>query len=113
MSAERLRDAAKVLRDAARGAQSAVGGSTWRVDTGYYEGLGMTYDVAPAEPFEWRTAVSQFEEVATYIATMHPGVGLAFADLLEATAPWLDLGTGAPSYVAKVNALSDAILGGA
>ena len=74
MSADRLREAAKVLREQAEAATpgpwrsvQGASGDLWWVE------LPNTADVA----------LDLHGENATYIATMHPGVGLALADWLD------------------------------
>ena len=82
MSVDRLREAAKVLRDNATAAAHGAPGP-WRtwitsdrkwtiVDSNSHGSL------APARCVD--------DDVAHYIATMHPGVGLALADWLDAEA---------------------------
>ena len=74
MSADRLREAARVLRERAEAATpgpwrsvQGASGDLWWVE------LPNTADVA----------LDLHGENATYIATMHPGVGLALADWLD------------------------------
>ncbi|MEN3123244.1 hypothetical protein [Janibacter sp. LM] len=83
MSAERLRQAATVLRERAEAATPGP----WKADrrggvTGRFE--GMTEVISE----------STDQVHADYIATMHPGVALVVAESLDNTAAWLDEGLG-------------------
>jgi hypothetical protein len=80
MSADLLREAAEVLRERAEDANP----DPWRADrnavrTGR-DALALTYDI------HFGNDTDQTSKDATYIATMHPGVGLALADWLELAA---------------------------
>lgn len=88
MSAQRLRDAAKVLRERA----GATEPGPWEARRG-----GLIARASSSPRFVWpshATADGQYWEgqrernhaTATYIATMHPGVGLALADWLDSEA---------------------------
>ena len=72
MSAEKLREAAKALRERAE----AATGDEWEH---FPDGLVWRTDDVPGDP---TCAAAQVEDAA-YIATMHPGVGLALADWLD------------------------------
>lgn len=80
MSAETLREAARVLRERA----GAATRGPWFTDEAGTNGVftearvsGTSEDVAYAAAGWGRVGTDH------YIATMHPGVGLALADLLE------------------------------
>lgn len=75
MSAERLREAARVLREGAA-ILDDKGPWSWHV-TGDRKWAVVTRDDG-----EWMAQVDD-DDRAVYIATMHPGVGLALADLLD------------------------------
>jgi len=90
MTAELLRDAAKVLRERAEkatpGPWHAEGkvGQTKEIHAGPGMLRGIGRDLAVAERV--------FGRDANYILTMHPGVGLALADWLESMAAVWDGG---------------------
>lgn len=137
MNAERLREAAKVLRERAEGAGCEFG-HQWRVD-GMYQVVTVESDPPGAPVFgcmacEADQDSAQYagypytcEETAFYIATMSPMVGLALADWLDAITKRAEevASTLAPNSQARepiVNSLlafreavavADAILGGA
>jgi hypothetical protein len=78
MSAELLRQAATILRERAEDANPGP----WSADrnavrTGR-DALALTYDIHFGNDHD------QTRKDAAYIATMHPGVGLALADWLDA-----------------------------
>lgn len=77
MTAELLREAAAVLRELA---DDADDGWPWKSE-------GSFVDTDPECGFNAGTS-----RLSAYIATMHPGVGLALADWLEAVAVRCDLG---------------------
>ena len=101
MSADRLREAARVLRERAEAAtRGPWNWECYREDLPSLLGLAGTPGV-----YEWRQEVIEADHSGecgcrsacyltlgvdpadqTYIATMHPGVGLALADLLDVTA---------------------------
>ena len=79
MSAETLRKAAAILRE--RAAESEPGPWDGELD-GYSSSVWR--EEADGQPIPIAHRASERE--ATYIATMHPGVGLALADVLDASA---------------------------
>ena len=90
MSAQRLRDAAKVLRENA--ATATVG--VWSVvDEGTDDWPHLAVYGGPNLQDEV-TGGGLTESDAQYIAIMHPGVGLALADWLDLVAAWTDEGLG-------------------
>ena len=117
---KRLREAARVLRESAT-IPSDRGPWSWRV-TG-----DRKWAVVIRDDGEWMAQVDD-DDRAAYIATMHPGVGLALADWLDDVAkswaphfeddePALDF-DGHPirfeeTCDARSLALADLILGGA
>ena len=128
MSADLLRQAAKVLRERAEAATS--GPWRWdqyRDDLPYLVGRGgdpatYAYDTEVIEANHagqcgCRSACYLGLEVAhadrDYIATMHPGVGLALADWLDIAARRLDEGLGYPGDYERPLTIARLILGGA
>ena len=111
MSADRLREAARVLRERA---ESATGAS--------YHWTPLPAGEGVARVFCGRVLVAKTDETiggsganAAYIATMHPGVGLALADWLDDEAGRIELadnGWDARPYEAALR-LADLILGSA
>lgn len=110
MGADRLREAARVLREVAAGAEPGP----WEV-----RGGGLIARASSSPRFVWpphATADGQYWEgqrehnraTATYIATMHPGVALALADWLDDTAT--EVASGA-TYSQDALRLADLILG--
>ena len=84
MSADRLREAARVLRERAEAARDALGTAPWTfTGIGWNNVQGTTYDGGNGGT---ELASTITEETAAYIATMHPGVGLALADWLDGAA---------------------------
>lgn len=82
MSADRLREAAKVLRERAQGTSWVPEcGGWWRPEDQPRRRL-------PAQVAEADVNVAEchYPPNADYIATMHPGVGLALADWLDTAA---------------------------
>ncbi|AKU15779.1 hypothetical protein [Luteipulveratus mongoliensis] len=102
MNAERLREAAKVLRERAAAATAGPWYSDPTLYNVVFSGRGSGDDVAVSEDFDKRAD-------AEYIATMHPGVGIGMAKLLDERAEsWrLDV-----DYDTDALALADLILGG-
>ena len=92
MSADRLREAAKVLRERAEAATPGPWqhGEDWAAISADSDSVVHAYYQRPCEACgndiydEASVAVSVMD--AAYIATMHPGVGLALADWLDAEA---------------------------
>ena len=79
MSADRLREAARVLRERAEAATSPP----WEARPGPLEGHWVAgLGGMPCRPIPGLIE----DEDAAYIATMHPGVGLALADWLDGAA---------------------------
>lgn len=85
MSADRLREAARVLREDSEAASrsDAEGPWTWRVTGDKKWAVVMDADGS------WMAQVDD-DDRAAYIATMHPGVGLALADWLDNAAANVD-----------------------
>ena|SRR5690606_5605766 len=88
MSADRLREAAKVLRERA---EAASEGPWWDIRAGL-PGTDAEWIVDSDPTFIASTHIDsdRGKSDATYIATMHPGVGLALADWLDADADLSD-----------------------
>lgn len=123
MSAERLRDAAKVLRERAESAAPAPweweppSGESWPMgDESLLDATGETvlygwgYDAS---------GIHATDADRTYIAMMHPGVGAEAADLLALLADlWEAIdtegltGTGADLLLLHATRIADLILGG-
>jgi len=87
MSAQMLRDAAKVLRGTIGtpddGSDGWVIPGPWRVSG---RGSGP-FEIVPELDEDYGTiARTEYGNEAVYIATMHPRVGLALADWLDASA---------------------------
>lgn len=102
MTADRLREAARVLRERAEAANNRA---QWRALPDVHDG-------------ESTIAVGDFSvaqvytiEDGAYIATVHPGVGKALAVLLDYEAAVCDLPSVVP--VSPMLAVADAILGSA
>lgn len=114
MTAQKLRDAAKVLRESA---ESASGESVppWHIEGGAAEFTTVIDDHG------WRVTEGPdqyYREVAAYIATMHPGVGLALADWLDIGATNAEKNGWQPGYLEALEhtpalRIADLILGGA
>lgn len=137
VSAERLREAARVLRERADSA-ACENGQTWRVD-GMYQVTQAESTPPGASIFGCMVCEAEFpdsqhhgyaytsEETATFIATFHPGVALAVADWLDDEAERReriraalarDYGSDRaddfmPTIRTQILAVADAILGGA
>lgn len=81
MSAERLREAARVLRERAEATTWVPECGGWWLPFAEIEGYEPGhYPVAEADS---TVAEATTGGTATYIATMHPGVGLALAHWLD------------------------------
>ena len=82
MSAQRLRDAAKVLRELA---EAATPGPWYQGRDGQYESLRDVYSQREPDDDDSHDIATYIwsDADAAYIATMHPGVALALADWLE------------------------------
>ncbi|MEV6547945.1 hypothetical protein AB0M57_04455 [Streptomyces sp. NPDC051597] len=118
--AETLNAAADKLHKLAAQADNGPWETTWRGQEYHLDGY-RDGDLHPIS--EWTYAIATWEpKVATeradrdtanpdYIAAMHPGVGAAIADWLEATADYASLGVGHPTHVARAFAVARRILG--
>ena len=82
MSADRLRQAARVLRERAEAASEGE----WRPFRSGLKGVDAAWIVDSGPTFIASTQIDseRGKADATYIATVHPGVGLALADWLDA-----------------------------
>jgi hypothetical protein len=98
-----LRRAATVLRERAQAVPSRWPGRPWHVEECASEedggcpcivaqGKRAAWDQAQDPPIQY-VADAETPEHAAWIATVHPGVGLALADLLEHAAARLDHST--------------------
>lgn len=110
MSADRLREAAKVLRERAEAATPGP----WEIQQGTPTMGGGTWTLRTAGQPGIRLGVHEYQHGpgnADYIATVHPGVGLALADWLDYEASivsgWI------PESRSRAIVLADLILGGA
>ena len=109
MTAQTLRDAAKVLRDLigtpSEESEDFIIPGPWSV-SGHYP----KFEVVPQLDESYDTiARTEYEVEAAYIATMHPGVGLALADWLDDAAERRYHTPTPPDYALAV---ARAILGG-
>ena len=93
MSADELRQAAATLRE--RATNATYGGHGWRLaDLAGANEVWADRDAAGYDAFMVATTATRLNpnpgtrghDAAAYIATMHPGVGLALADWLDAQA---------------------------
>lgn len=118
MSAERLRQAARVLRERADGVRSidmAYPETTGGPDSNYTpvflaNAIGGHVSVDLAAPGCGRA----IDASAELLSLMTPGVGLALADWLDDVARWLVFGDpGGHRNVAHALAVADQILGSA
>ena len=114
MSSDRLREAARVLRERAEAATPGP----WEATDNFGHDAGRAY-VIPSDP-EIPTYVSAGGSPdedcdAAYIATVHPGVGLALADWLDIYADLQDehVGVGIDGPRTQGHVIADLILGGA
>ena len=117
MSAETLRKAAERLRERATGPlDDRLIPGPWSV--GKWSDLPRLWAVTPALDEDYdNIATTPFEAEANYIATMHPGVGLALADVLdESAAVWDDIDVDTivrdDSQIDRLHRLARLILGG-
>lgn len=128
MSAERLREAAKVLRERAGAATpgpwsfggAGVADAEGRIPIAITSPDHFAYgDGGWSTKPDFMAGIRQNAGNGTWVATMHPGVGLALADLLGATARAARLAGVAAKHPealsirGKALAVADAILGGA
>jgi hypothetical protein len=104
MSAEILREAAKVLRELATDAND--------FDAENEEPWFKVPDDASIRT-KWVTFAAAYDREAAYIAAMPPGVGIALADWLDLHARNLDGGFMIESGKSPAFAVARAILGGA
>lgn len=88
MSAVELRQAAETLRARA----DHAGDDTGKPWTAQVCDDGRAWINAPDEPHA--IAMHGWPAAARYIATMHPGVGLALADWLDEVWAWMEEGVG-------------------
>jgi hypothetical protein len=87
MSADLLREAAEVLRERIDGSQP----SPWYAELSILATDDANWwFVCDANGFEVAQTRHSVKAEAAYIATMHPGVGLALADLFEACADGIE-----------------------
>ena len=99
MSAQRLRDAAKVLRERAEDATPGP----WHAVVNDVRGVARVLMTPDVENF----AIHGYPNDARFIATMHPGVALALADwLTEET-----VGRPFTAVSSRALAVADLILG--
>ena len=90
MSAERLREAAALMRERAE-ATSNKGQHPWLMTETNLD--ADEFDVWTfIENHHWTVAVADFDKDAEHIASWHPAVALAVADWLDATADRIDAG---------------------
>jgi len=130
VSADRLREAARVLRERA----GAIGAAPWCAREELAEVIpgqagGSMYYRSSVYGFDsWQKgntpyiASANSMTGAAYIATMHPGVGLALADWLNRLAASVEMDAptdwnrreahGRPEWATDGFAVADAILGG-
>lgn len=90
MSAERLREAARVLRERAEVADVHPKNQLpWMVDPDSPRTVLAPKDV---DGYDGLLIARQVEPPnASYVVTMHPGVGLALADWLDDYASWVEV----------------------
>ena len=108
MSADRLREAAKTLRQRAEAATPGPWIAEYSKKSGH-----CVIDAESRNALDSVVRATHFRDVgdATYIATMHPLVGLALADWLDAVAD--DYAIAQYGYWStRALAVADAILGG-
>lgn len=108
MSADRLREAARVLRERAEAATPGPWYAAKEFGHVIFSGTGSDDDVAVTEDFDVAAD-------ATYIATMNPTVGLTVADLLDRWAAHYEpiwQGPHVPWELAEALKVADAILAG-
>lgn len=109
--AAELRAAANLLRESALNARRVLP-EPWTISRGPTDGGGVIY----AEN-GWIVADRSCDEPGDsvdlpYIALMHPGVGEALADWLEATADYCTVSITHPTHVVRALAVARALLGG-
>jgi hypothetical protein len=105
MSAETLRKAAEMLRE-----------RVWEANTSRDPENEEPWFKVPDEKSirtKWVTFAEAYDHEAPYIAMMHPGVGLALADWLDATAPAEGSSGNLPGEWEAALAVARLILGGA
>jgi len=114
MTAQRLRDAARGMREKAEASQTAYGYAPWRVDGLDEHGQYVVVPVAQLG-LGGRVAADLTEEDAEHVAAWHPAVALAAADLLDSVANDIDAQSAihnlTSTTVARASALADAFLG--
>lgn len=112
MSTDRVREAAKVLRERAEAATPGP----WEIQQGTPTMGGGTWTLRTAGQPGIRLGVHEYQHGpgnADYIATVHPGVGLALADWLTYEAAVLEDEGTTLGDVYPCMALANLILGGA
>lgn len=124
MNADRLKEAARVLRERAEAATPKGHTHPWLyTDATYGDPADGPTHVAVtccgANGVEVRHFLHaddgshETSETARYIATMHPGVGLALADWLDVEADEQEVLGGSTEAGAMAHRVADLILGGA
>lgn len=118
VSAEILREAARLMRERAEAAiHEADGATTWRLGPEAWDGNVSTVEVlTPNDPDPFDVAENCSDDDARHIASWRPAVALAVADWLDATADLGELldydGSGQPgSPHHAANAVARAYLG--
>lgn len=111
MSAERLREAAALLRERAEAATPGP----WHVDPETHRFATIEGPHVRHSAPNYTTAVIThgWDSNVEYIATMHPGVGLALADWLDSIAEWIEGRPFSTPTNSHALAVADQILGGA
>lgn len=90
MTAERLREAASRLRNAAGVGDTNQFPGDWTTIGVFHDDWGTTFDVE-CESAKGLVAEGLDEDVADFVALMHPAVALAQADWLDDYANTLDV----------------------
>lgn len=122
--ASEMRAAAKLLREraAAISAPEPVNSEPWHADECAEAGYGSCPCIVAQGRISRGTdheipvryiADAETPEIAAWIVLMHPGVGEALADWLEATADYCTAGTTHPTHVVRAVAVARALLDGA
>lgn len=117
MSADRLREAARVLRERAQAATSGPWEASTSTNPTYVAQVGHLAERDPSYIAACGPASVGGDHAASYIATVHPGVGLALADWLDTAANnaerngWMAGYTEAMRGTSAVR-IADLILGG-
>lgn len=111
--AAELRAAAQLLREHA----AAATPGPWRTrgdypETVYSDTASGIVDVIAGSRWGGEASVFDNEHDAAWIAVMHPGIGEALADWLDATADYCTVSITHPTHVARAMAVARALLGG-